>query len=68
MVDTESINPGVSRYLEKIESRLNRKARLAHEIGAGAKCLKCKEKCPGFELHYWRYAFKIVDSNSSFCL
>ena len=54
MVDTESLNPGVSGYLEKIESCLNRKARLAHEIGAGAPCNKCGSKCPGFELHYWR--------------
>ncbi|OWK51777.1 Testin [Lonchura striata] len=27
---------------------------LGHEEGFGAPCLKCKEKCEGFELHYWR--------------
>ncbi|XP_029523298.1 testin isoform X2 [Oncorhynchus nerka] len=27
---------------------------LGHEIGAGAACLKCKDKCEGFELHFWR--------------
>ncbi|XP_028628996.1 testin-like [Grammomys surdaster] len=25
-----------------------------HEHGIGAPCLKCKEKCAGFELHFWR--------------
>lgn len=29
---------------------------LGHEIGAGAMCLKCKDKCEGFELHFWRYS------------
>lgn len=28
---------------------------LGHEIGAGAACLKCKDKCEGFELHFWRF-------------
>ncbi|KAJ7405834.1 testin LIM domain protein [Pitangus sulphuratus] len=28
---------------------------LGHEEGFGAPCLKCKEKCEGFELHYWRF-------------
>ena len=41
-------------YLFNIESR-KRKPRLAHEAGAGAICNKCKDKCPGFELHFWRY-------------
>ncbi|KAF5893477.1 testin isoform X2, partial [Clarias magur] len=27
---------------------------LGHELGAGAACLKCKDKCEGFELHFWR--------------
>ncbi|XP_041692977.1 testin [Coregonus clupeaformis] len=31
-----------------------KKMTLGHEIGAGAACLKCKEKCEGFELHFWR--------------
>ncbi len=28
---------------------------LGHEIGAGAACLKCKDKCEGFDLHFWRF-------------
>ncbi|KAM9569557.1 testin-like [Salvelinus alpinus] len=31
-----------------------KKMTLGHEIGAGAACLKCKDKCEGFELHFWR--------------
>ncbi|XP_017573208.1 testin [Pygocentrus nattereri] len=31
-----------------------KKITLGHEIGAGAPCLKCKDKCEGFELHFWR--------------
>ncbi|KAL0968652.1 hypothetical protein UPYG_G00269700 [Umbra pygmaea] len=31
-----------------------KKMTLGHEIGAGAPCLKCKQKCEGFELHFWR--------------
>ncbi|KAJ0029082.1 hypothetical protein NQD34_004079, partial [Periophthalmus magnuspinnatus] len=27
---------------------------LGHEFWAGASCLKCKDKCEGFELHFWR--------------
>lgn len=36
---------------------------LGHEFGAGAACLKCKDKCEGFELHFWR----CVQHLSSFC-
>ncbi|XP_060533140.1 uncharacterized protein LOC132706074 [Cylas formicarius] len=42
---------------EKREKRL--KARLGHEAGAGAPCLKCEDKCPGLDLHFWRKACKI---------
>ncbi|CAL8358888.1 unnamed protein product [Lota lota] len=31
-----------------------KKMTLGHDFGAGAACLKCKEKCEGFELHFWR--------------
>ncbi|XP_018414043.1 PREDICTED: testin isoform X1 [Nanorana parkeri] len=31
-----------------------KKMTLGHEEGAGAPCLKCKDKCEGFELHFWR--------------
>nr|XP_034341595.1 testin-like [Arvicanthis niloticus] len=27
---------------------------LGHKQGLGAPCLKCKENCAGFELHYWK--------------
>ncbi|CAK8697290.1 unnamed protein product [Clavelina lepadiformis] len=27
---------------------------LTHEVGAGAPCLKCGDKCPGLDLHFWR--------------
>ncbi|XP_052027044.1 testin-like [Apodemus sylvaticus] len=31
-----------------------KKMDLGHKQGLGAPCLKCKEKCAGFELHFWR--------------
>ncbi|XP_043944635.1 testin [Protopterus annectens] len=31
-----------------------KKMTLGHEMGSGAPCLKCKDKCEGFELHFWR--------------
>ncbi|XP_068595608.1 testin [Brachionichthys hirsutus] len=31
-----------------------KKMTLGHEFGAGAACLKCQDKCDGFELHFWR--------------
>ncbi|XP_006633334.1 testin [Lepisosteus oculatus] len=31
-----------------------KKLTLGHEVGSGAPCLKCKDKCEGFELHFWR--------------
>uniref|UniRef100_A0A3P9C7G7 Testin n=1 Tax=Maylandia zebra TaxID=106582 RepID=A0A3P9C7G7_9CICH len=37
----------------EIEREL-KKVTLGHEFGAGAACLKCKDKCEGFELHFWR--------------
>uniref|UniRef100_H2YE77 Testin n=1 Tax=Ciona savignyi TaxID=51511 RepID=H2YE77_CIOSA len=27
---------------------------MTHEVGAGAPCLKCGDKCPGLDLHFWR--------------
>ncbi|KAK7067810.1 hypothetical protein SK128_027977, partial [Halocaridina rubra] len=50
--ETNSMQP--NPYLFEIENRRKRKPRLAHELGAGVKCKKCGDKCPGFELHYWR--------------
>ena len=34
---------------------LKKRPGLAHELGAGAACSNCKDKCPGFQLHFWRY-------------
>ncbi|KAM4040350.1 testin-like [Anomaloglossus baeobatrachus] len=31
-----------------------KKMTLGHEEGSGAPCFKCKDKCEGFELHFWR--------------
>ncbi|XP_065279290.1 testin [Emys orbicularis] len=36
-----------------LESKV-KKMGLGHEQGFGAPCLKCKDKCEGFELHFWR--------------
>lgn len=36
---------------------------LGHEFGAGAACLKCKDKCEGFELHFWRFV-QLLSSNT----
>ncbi|XP_050737887.1 uncharacterized protein LOC127009154 isoform X3 [Eriocheir sinensis] len=47
-----SIKP--NPYIFDIENRRKRHLRLAHDLGAGAKCKKCGDKCPGFELHFWR--------------
>jgi len=44
-----SPNPALLE-LEKLKKRPG----LAHELGAGAPCSKCKEKCSGFQLHFWR--------------
>ncbi|XP_075996113.1 testin [Genypterus blacodes] len=37
----------------EIEREL-KKVTLGHEFGAGAPCLKCQDRCEGFELHFWR--------------
>lgn len=50
--ELSSVQP--NPYLFNIEHGRKRKARLGHEIGAGARCRKCEDKCPGFELHFWR--------------
>lgn len=28
---------------------------LAHQVSAGKPCSNCRELCPGFELHFWRW-------------
>jgi len=37
-----------------LENKKKKPHRLAHEIGAGAPCLTCGDKCPGLDLHFWR--------------
>jgi hypothetical protein len=37
-----------------LESKKKKPHCLAHEIGAGAPCLTCGDKCPGLDLHFWR--------------
>lgn len=39
-------------YLAALEKK--KKPALLHEMGQGAPCLKCGDKCPGLALHYWR--------------
>ncbi|CAG9814588.1 unnamed protein product [Phaedon cochleariae] len=48
-------------WLQELEAKREKrlKARLGHEAGAGAPCLKCGEKCPGLDLHFWRKCCKI---------
>ncbi|KAH0549877.1 protein PF14_0175 [Cotesia glomerata] len=41
------------KWLLELENR-KRKPRLAHEVGAGAPCIKCVSNCPGLDLHFWR--------------
>nr|CAI5828772.1 unnamed protein product [Callosobruchus analis] len=47
-------------WLLELEAKRERrlKARLGHETGAGAACLKCADKCPGLDLHFWRKCCK----------
>lgn len=53
-VETEALEAPnwLSELEKKRENRL--KARLGHEAGAGAPCIKCEETCPGLDLHFWR--------------
>ncbi|XP_050313961.1 uncharacterized protein LOC126748645 [Anthonomus grandis grandis] len=53
--------PETPNWLKDLEEKRERrlKARLGHEAGAGAPCLKCEDKCPGLDLHFWRKACKI---------
>jgi len=47
----ESLNVYSSKYFSFLQPHC-----LAHEIGAGAPCLTCGDKCPGLDLHFWRYS------------
>ncbi|RZB40696.1 PET and/or LIM domain containing protein [Asbolus verrucosus] len=52
----ESENVEVPNWLSELEKKREKrvKARLGHEAGAGAPCIKCESKCPGLDLHFWR--------------
>nr|XP_002734641.1 PREDICTED: testin-like [Saccoglossus kowalevskii] len=39
--------------IRQIDTSFKRIAPL-HEVGAGAPCLKCGDRCPGLDLHFWR--------------
>uniref|UniRef100_A0A5S6Q7J4 LIM zinc-binding domain-containing protein n=1 Tax=Trichuris muris TaxID=70415 RepID=A0A5S6Q7J4_TRIMR len=44
--------PHVNPYLFQLD--VKRPKPLAHDWGAGFPCNKCKDLCPGLELHFWR--------------
>ncbi|XP_076642186.1 testin LIM domain protein [Halictus rubicundus] len=56
MTDTRE-NDDHPKWLLELENR-KRKPRLAHEAGAGASCVICKDTCPGLDLHFWRKTCK----------
>ncbi|XP_057658649.1 uncharacterized protein LOC130895412 [Diorhabda carinulata] len=53
--------PETPNWLQELEAKREKrvKARLGHEAGAGAPCLKCGDNCPGLDLHFWRKCCKI---------
>jgi hypothetical protein len=55
-MSVESENLPAPNWLSELELKREKrlKARLGHEAGAGAPCIKCSEKCPGLDLHFWR--------------
>ncbi|XP_023018754.2 testin LIM domain protein [Leptinotarsa decemlineata] len=57
----EIVVPETPNWLQELEAKRERrlKAKLGHEAGAGAPCLKCAEKCPGLDLHFWRKCCKL---------
>ncbi|XP_044763392.1 uncharacterized protein LOC123320218 [Coccinella septempunctata] len=48
--------PETPNWLKELEAKRERrlKTKLGHELGAGAPCLTCDDKCPGLDLHFWR--------------
>ena len=48
--------------------RKKKKSTLAHDLGAGMPCMKCKERCPGFQLHFWRFVdINVCDASNNIC-
>ncbi|XP_028132441.1 uncharacterized protein LOC114327921 [Diabrotica virgifera virgifera] len=60
-MSSEIVVPETPNWLQELEAKREKrlKARLGHEAGAGAPCLKCEDKCPGLDLHFWRKCCKI---------
>lgn len=54
VADPESSILKTPEWLEVLENKRKRPHKLAHEIGAGAPCLVCKDRCKGLNLHFWR--------------
>ena len=54
MAEHGFLKPNPALLSDDLDKRKKRFAHLAHELGAGAKCLKCGDGCDGFQLHYWR--------------
>ncbi|KHJ47935.1 LIM domain protein [Trichuris suis] len=48
----EDLPPHVNPYLFHLDEKKPKP--LAHDWGAGFPCNKCKDLCPGLELHFWR--------------
>ncbi|XP_058974841.1 uncharacterized protein LOC131800958 [Musca domestica] len=48
--------PAAPEWLSKLEDRREKLkcSKLGHEVGAGAPCSVCEDKCPGLDLHFWR--------------
>jgi hypothetical protein len=56
MADHGFLSP--NPVLFDLESR-KKKRGLAHELGEGARCQSCGDRCSGFQLHYWRLVYQV---------
>ena len=56
-------NPALLYDLE-VRRKLKSQPVIAHDLGAGQKCIKCGPTCPGFQLHFWRYIKFELNKNS----
>ena len=54
MAEHGFLQPNPALLSGDLLDKRKRRAHLAHELGEGAKCLKCGDGCSGFQLHYWR--------------
>lgn len=54
MAEHGFLQPNPALLSGDLLDKRKRRAQLAHELGEGAKCLKCGDGCSGFQLHYWR--------------